>query len=367
MKMNKQVLGVAVVLATAIAGYMGWASLRAQRDLVTLDVRNMDVREVVKKIEHQTWEDIYVDKAVTGRVTLRVRGVPLDEVLRMVGDQTSSRSQVLYPLYSGRASFKNMERSLRGEVDPATHGWTNLAPNPGRGDGGPMLGGFGRGGFGGGPGPFGAMPDTGNQLISLSIYGKDIPFAVAAFGRFAQARVVPEDGVNSTVSVSVNKVPVAKAVSELARKADRKWTKVYVLRGGFGGPGRMQLALRDGERPGRDRGGMAELTEEQRAKMRQEREERQQELNQALPAEERQKLEQAEAERQQQMQALANLTPEQRREQMAQMFGANRQMDRNVRQRVLNSTPEQRAEMNRRQRERRQRGDQFQRGPGGPR
>jgi hypothetical protein len=112
---------------------------------------------------------------------------------------------------------------------------------------------------------------------------------------------------------------------------------------------------------------MEELTEEQRAQMRQQRETREQELNQALPVAERQKLEQAQAERQQQMEALANLAPEQRREQMAQMFGANRQMDRNNRQRVLNSTPEQRAEMNKRQRERRQRGDQYQRPSGPPR
>lgn len=355
MKTNKQIFLAATVLAAVVASYATWIAIRAHRDLVTLDVRNMDVRQVVKKIERQTWEDIYVDKSVAGKVSLRVRGVPLDEVLRTIGDQTSSRPLVLYPLYSSRGSFKKLERSLRGEVDPATHGWTNLVSTSGRGNG------PGFGNVGPGRGPFGAMAETGGQLVSFSINAREIPFAVSAFSRFAQARVVPEDGVNKTVSLAVKKVPVAKAVAQLAKKADRKWTKVYVLRG-FGGPGPMQLALR--ERPDRDPRGMQDLTEEQRAAMREAREAREQELKEALPVAERERLDQVEAERQEQMQAMANLTPEQRREQMAQRFGANGQFDRNNRQRVLNSTPEQRAAMNRRMREMRQRGDAFPRQPG---
>lgn len=355
MNTRKQIITITLLLVLAAATYVSWAAVRAHRNLVTLDVRNMDVRKVVGKIEWQTWEDIYVDKPVTGKVTLRVRGVPLDEVLRAIGDQTSSRSLVLYPLYSSRDSFKKLEASLRGEVDPATHGWKSLAAASGRGAG-PMFANFGPGG-----GPFGAMPENSGQLVSLSIHGKDIPFAVSAFGRFAQARVVPEDGVAEVVSLTVNKAPVEKAVEKLAEKAKRDWAKVYVLRGGFGGPGgsgRMQLAFRDGDRP--ERGSRVELTEEQRAQMREQRDAREQELKEALPVAERQKIEEAEAQRQEQMQAMAGMTPEQRREQMAQMMGANRQMDRNMRQRLLNSTPEQRAQMNQRRREMRDRGDQFQ-------
>src|SRR3954452_25431150 len=94
------VLVVGIPLAYAI-----WAAVRAHSNLVTLNVRNMEVRQVVKKIEWQTWERIFVDKNVQGKVTLNVRKVPLDEVLRIVSDQTFSRWSVIYPLYSSGNSL----------------------------------------------------------------------------------------------------------------------------------------------------------------------------------------------------------------------------------------------------------------------
>ena len=53
-------------------------------------------------------------------------------------------------------------------------------------------------------------------------------------------------------------------------------------------------------------------------------------------------MEQAQQEREQQMQAMANMTPEERMQQFAQR-GGGAQMDRMNRDRLLNSTPEQRA------------------------
>jgi len=53
---SRKTLRITTLLLTAIAGYAGWIGYLAWRDLVTLDVRNMDVREVVKKMERQTWE-----------------------------------------------------------------------------------------------------------------------------------------------------------------------------------------------------------------------------------------------------------------------------------------------------------------------
>jgi hypothetical protein len=76
--------------------------------------------------------------------------------------------------------------------------------------------------------------------------------------------------------------------------------------------------------------------------VRQQRELLEAELRQALPAEERQKMEQAQQERDAQMQAMANMTPEERMQQFAQR-GGGAGMDKMNRDRIMNSTPEQRA------------------------
>ena len=66
--MNSRKICWSIALLVGAAGlYAGWLAYNAHRNLVTLDVRDMEVREVVKKIERQTWEDIFVDKNEIGR------------------------------------------------------------------------------------------------------------------------------------------------------------------------------------------------------------------------------------------------------------------------------------------------------------
>jgi len=353
---SRKTVWVAGLIVSVASLYLGWLAYCAQRNLVTLNVRDMDVRDVVKKIERQTWESISVDKGVQGKVTLNVRRKPLEAVLRMIGDQTFSRSSVIYPLYSNGKSLAVLQRALRGEVDPATHGWTNLQS---RMPGGGM---FGPGGPGGG-GPFGlAMPGAAvpqKQLVSLNFVGKDVAFTTLAFNRFAQARVVPEDGTDGSVSLTLKQATVSSAVAQLAKKVHRKWTTLYALQGGFGfgGPGGPpQFAGGDGRR---ERGGPPpfardenprgprgpEMTEERREEFRQQRDKLEEELKQALPAEERQKLETAQQEREKQFEEVRNMTPEQMGQRFMQMNGAN--MSQMQRDRLLSSTPEQRAQMNR--------------------
>jgi hypothetical protein len=374
MTTRKQIILLAVLLAAGVAGYFGWAAWRADRNLVTLDVRNVDVHDVIAKLQRQTWENIYADKNVQGKVTLRVRGVPLDEVLRMIGDQTFSRPMVLFAVYSSGGSLSKLEQSVRGEADPEKNGWTNLASAV---RGGPM-GGPGPMMIGAGPGgnPFGAMADNSDQPVSFEIRAKELSFATLAFQRFAQARVVVEDGANDLVTLILNKVPVGKAVTQLAGQVKRQSKKIFVLQGmrgpgGPGGPGdgprmvRMEGGNMIAQRgPGGDR--PPEMSDAQRDEMRQKREALEQELKQALPAEERQKLDQQETERRKLMEEMANLPPEERRARMEQMMRANGgpNMSQMMKQRVLNTTPEQRAEMIRRQREMRQNGGFGSGGPG---
>ncbi len=353
MKFRKTIWIVALI-AGAGATYGGWLAYLAWRDLVTLDVRNMDVREVVREMERQTWESISVDKEIQGKVTLKARRMPLRDALQIVSGQTFSRPTVIYPLYSNRPSLDALKQALRGEVDPATHGWTNLQA---RNFGGPM---FAMGGFG--------MPGQNQPVkstVSLNIVSKDLAFATLALNRFAQMRVVPEDGTAGTVNLSLDNAPVRRAVAQLAKRVSRKWTTLYALQQGFGpggpppGGGRgPEFVMRNGDNQPRFGFGGPEVTDEKREEMRKQREAVEEELRQVLPADERQKLEAAQQERERQMQELANMTDEERRNRMMQMGGGARAIDQMNRNRILNSTPEQRAEMNRRMGQ--------MRGPGGP-
>lgn len=368
MKQRPVLSTLVLLLITALLGF-SWLAWRAHRNLVTLNVRNMDVRKVARKIEWQTWEKVLVHKDVQGQVTLRVHKMPLEQVLRLVAEQTTSRSSVLYPLYSTGRSLSALTLALRGEGNAADSGWTNLMTRigfPGGRWGGP-------GGPGGPGGGFGA-PDNNNQAprLSLEIQGKDVPFVVLAFDRYAQARVVPEDGTTALINLSLREAPVPSAVAQLAKKARRQWTTLYALqswgpgpgRGGRGGPdfamaGRgdpeasaigagpgaatppPQRGPGDRERPGP---GRPEMSEEQREEQRRQRTALEEELKQALPPEERQRVELAQVERERQMQEWQSLTPEQRRQRFDQS-GSNPAMDTRNRQRLLNSTPEQRARM----------------------
>lgn len=379
--MKSQTKQILALFIAAVVLYGGWMAWRARQNLVTLNVRNMEVRKVASKIEWQTWESIFVHKDVQGTVTLNVYRMPLEEVLRLVGDQTSSRYGLIYPLYSSGKSLANLKKSLRGEIDPAENGWTNLESRVGF-RGGPMFGGGPGGGggmmFGGGPGggPFGGAETNQNPRVSLDFQGKDLAFATLAFNRFARTQVVPDDAATPLVSLSVNEVAVPAAVAKLAKSAHRSWASYYTLRGfGFGGPGgRGGFAMRGGDTNGGPRGfGPQEMTEAQRAarfeEMRKQREAQEEELRQALPLAERQRLEAEQQQREQQMKEMQDLTPEQRQARFAQTMGGSEAMARRNIDRVKNSTPEQRAQQQRQMAEMRKR---FQdqggqpRGPGGP-
>ena len=71
MKANYLVLGIGavVVLGSVWVGRMAW---RVHRQLVTLDVREMPLRDALRKVERQTWKKIRVEKALDARITLHV-------------------------------------------------------------------------------------------------------------------------------------------------------------------------------------------------------------------------------------------------------------------------------------------------------
>ena len=334
-----------------VLAWGGYRAYLAHQNLVTLDVRNADVRDVVRKIEWQTWETIVVNKDVKGKVTLNVRRMPLEEVLGIIGDQTSSRPVALYPIYSKGDAVVNLRKLIRGDLDHATAGWTNLAARGFGGRGGP--GGFGGGGFGGPPGGFADTVRGQNSLVTLNVAGKDLSFAALALSRFSRAQVVPEDGANAVINVSLRGVPFKNAVAKVAKVAGMKSDVFYGLQAQpdfarFGEDGdrrRGEGRFRDDSETNR------EARAEQWAAIRQ----RETEAALATMTPE----EQAKAkEEQQKMEEVRNMTPEQR-----QQFFEQRMNDPQQRARMENrmnnnfkySTPDQKVDQARRRAEMRQR------------
>ncbi|MBI5384174.1 MAG: hypothetical protein HZA90_05750 [Verrucomicrobia bacterium] len=207
-----------LLLVGSATTYGVFAALRARSNLVSLEVRDADVRQVVRQIEWQTWEDIHVAPEVKGRVTLNVKKAPLEDVLRIIGQQTLSRSMTVYPLYSSGASLRQLEQVVRGAL-PVTQSrwkaWQNHAfPDFGR---------FAN-----------ALRDQ-NQLVNAQFQGKDTEFAALALSRFSRAQVVPEDGITRTVSLKITQATVPDAVAQVAKQVHRKWTVFYVLSPGLFG------------------------------------------------------------------------------------------------------------------------------------
>jgi hypothetical protein len=220
--MKKQVILGLTAVAVVLLAWFGYRAYRASRDLVTLDVRNADLRQVIRQIEWQTWEIIMVHKDATGTVTFNVKDTPLTEVLNIINEQTGCPWTALYPLYTSGRSLVAFKKSVRGELVAAESGWTNLNSR----------GGFGRGGMGGG-GMFGANLRAENDQVSFNFANQDLEIATLALARFAQARVVPEDGTSGKVNFRVEKVPVEKVVKQLAKQTHRKWDRFYAVQAGF--------------------------------------------------------------------------------------------------------------------------------------
>ncbi len=339
------------LLVAILLGWGGYKAYLANKNLVTLEVRNADVRDVIRKIEWQTWETIVVNKEVNGKVTLNVREVPLEEVLGIIGEQTSSRATAVYPLYSKSQSFVNLRKIARGDLEQERAGWTNFSLGFGRGGGGRGgpggFGGFGGGGFGG----FADNARSQNSLVSLNVDAKDLNFASMALSRFSQAQVVPEDGADATITLHLAQVPFTKAVSQVAKQAGRKWDVFYALQA------RPDFFARDGEGDrgdrGPGRGGFGRQRDDNtnrmaRAEERDAVREREMEARLATMTPE----EQAKAkEEQQKFEEMRNMSPEERQQAFQQMANNPQNRQRGEARQLNNlnnSTPEQRVNRTRR-------------------
>ena len=361
------------ILAVLALFWLGGKAWQAHKNLVTLDVRDADVRDVLKKIEWQTWETIVVHKDVKGKVTLNVVKVPLEEVLGIITDQTSVRITAVYPIYSKGSAYVNLRKLARGDIYRDTAGWTNfsMAGNNGGGRGGFGGGRGGPGGGGGGPGGFGGGLMAQNSPMTLNLAAKDLDFATLALARHANAQVITEDGAHAgLISLKLDEVPFLSAVEKVAKASGLKAEVFYSVQadqdrfagfGGFGDDGGGGGRRGGGTNDFGGRGRFGDTNWQARAESRNDERElarqREMEARLATMAPE----EQAKAkEQQQKFEDIRNLPDDQRRQAFEQMRNDPQMQARGENRRVSylnNSTPEQRVDRYRSQLERRARRD----------
>jgi len=129
MKTRYLLIGTAV-LAAAGGLWACRAAWRAHHELVSLDVREAPLAEVLRKVERQTWTKLRAEKALDARITLRVKDEPLSYVLKRIGDQAGARWSRLYAVYSSSRALGALDSALAGDgkIEPA--GWARVALKP---------------------------------------------------------------------------------------------------------------------------------------------------------------------------------------------------------------------------------------------
>ena len=373
--MKKRIYIWSSVLAVLALLWLGGKALQAHQNLVTLDVRDADVRDVLKKIQWQTWETIVVHKDVKGKVTFNVVKSPLEEVLRIISDQTSLRISAVYPIYSKSSAYVNLRKIARGDAYKNTVGWTNF--NMAGNGGGGGRGGFGGGGPGGGFGGFGNDGIFPQQSpVTLNLAAKDLGFATLALAHRSGAQVITEDGAHAgLISLKLEETPFLTAVEKVAKASGLKAQVFYSVQAdpdrfaGFGGFDDERGGRRGGgtnDFGGRGRGGESDtnwmaLREARNDERDAQREmARQREIDARLATMTPQEQAKAEEDRKK-AEELRNLPDDQRRQAFEQMRNNPQnqaRMESRMNSAFKNSTPEQRVDRARRSLEARKRREQ---------
>ena len=257
MKMKHLLLGMGLLFAAG-ALWLGRGAWRAHQKLVTLDVRNAPLAQVLRKIEKQTWSQIRAEKSLDARITLRVIDKPLSNVLDQLAQQAGAHWSTLYAVYDSEAALQALDLALRsdGKLEPA--GWTKIAPDltkidhAGPGQAGPLL-----------PPP--SKPDfsgamAGQRPMMLARRTKNlIVFGGPGGEVWSPEELVVELPLTPRLSREHYQAPTTAAAAEAARTVHGHWTTYLAFRKSSMGVGWMP--------PGRQLGPndrFATLTPEQR-------------------------------------------------------------------------------------------------------
>jgi len=252
MKTKYLLLGIGALLAAATF-WGGRAAWEMHQQLVTLDVRNMPLAEVLRKVERQTWKKIRAEQSLDARITLHVRNKPLSYVLDRIAEQAGARWSTVYAVYHSPAAVKALDVCLRGDskIEPA--GWTKVAPKPPSMDEMPSGAATHLAGSGGASGGAGF---SGGKRMMMMKRGPNGPVMFTGGSDGQMEMWSPEELVmESPLSTRIGEQDIpatAQSAADAAKKVQGKWTTFFAFRksamgvgsrppsvagpGGLGGP-----------------------------------------------------------------------------------------------------------------------------------
>lgn len=276
----KYVVLLSIALIAAGGAWAARILWRVHRQLVTLNVREMPLADVLHKIERQTWTKIRAEKALNTRITLHVQNQPLSEVLDRLAEQAGARWCKISAVYDSKPALERLESALRtsGKLEPA--GWLRLAPNlpppnfePGKeggpgpafkagpgaaGEGHPMVMRRFRSAPDGGPQemgvdqrgepspPEGAPPMLGPGRVMMARRGQNGPvvFTMGGDGQtemWSPEELVMDSSLTPRLGGQTNESATAQSAADTAQKVTGQWTtylafKKSIMGVGFGPP-----------------------------------------------------------------------------------------------------------------------------------
>jgi hypothetical protein len=235
--------GLLLVAAGCWVGRVAW---RVKHQLVTLDVYEVALNDVLRKIEKQTWSKVRAEKSLDARITLRVTDKPLSNVLDRIAGQAGAHWSTVYAVYDSSPALHALDAALQsdGKLEPA--GWSKIAPNP------PPLEPPGADGPGrllrpnpgpGGPGPMDGQP---RMMLARRTPNGPVMFFGGPGGQmelWSPEELVVETALNARLGSDPGPTATAQAAAESARKVGGQWTTYFAFRKsamgiGFGAPPR---------------------------------------------------------------------------------------------------------------------------------
>jgi hypothetical protein len=221
-------IGASLVAATFWGGRVAW---QIRHQLVSLDVRNMPLPEVLRKVEGQTWKKIRAEQNLDARITLHVKNKPLAYVLDRIAEQAGARWSTLYAVYNSPTAVKALDNSLRADSKIESAGWTKVAPKPQPMDEMPPAAAQIGGPKGMSSGPGGAGGQRRMMVIKRGANGP-VMFSGGADGQmemWSSEELVVQTPLSTRLS-DQDLSATTQSAAATAKKLDAKWTTFLAFR-----------------------------------------------------------------------------------------------------------------------------------------
>src|SRR6266496_3686372 len=219
-------------------GRLAW---RAHHQLVTLNVRNAPLADVLRKIERQTWKKIRAQRSLDARITLQVTDKPLSDVLDRLAEQAGARWCTIHAVYVSARALHALDSALNGDGKLEPAGWTKIAPNPPPlpPPGPDEIGHLPQGGFEpGGAGPAGGerrvmmFKRAGNGAAIVQNGNGDVEV-------WSPEELVVESALSARLGSEHGDTATATDAAEAASKVKGRWTTYLAFRKSSMGMGGM--------------------------------------------------------------------------------------------------------------------------------